>query len=144
MTKDLTLAIIALSMCLWMIVIHIQTPVELLFQTKQSTIIGENDLTMISLDNNSTCMGSYQSSFDLVPTWCKVTKAITNKEENAIGIINFLQFSNGIIQVSGEINDVNFSNFYLEIEAPDNKVADIIIRDDELFVKRECGTDRKS
>src|SRR6266498_989559 len=114
MTTDLTCAIIALSLCLWILVIHIQTPVELLIQT----IISENN-SIMEPDNNSAYVNLYQESFDIIPIGCKVTKAITNKSMNETGIINFLQFPNGIIQASGEINDVikhDFSNFYLEID----------------------------
>ncbi|RIA80466.1 hypothetical protein C1645_792516 [Glomus cerebriforme] len=144
MATDMTLAIIVLSVCLWMIVIHVQSPVELLFQTT----IGENDKIMIRPDNNNNNNNLYtnlyqESSLDLVPMKCKATKAITSKsmkEEKSIGIINFLQFPNEIVQISGQINNVtkhDFSNFYFEIETSDDESDNIIIKDDKLFIKRE-------
>jgi hypothetical protein len=140
MATDLTLAIMALSVCLWILVIHIQSPVELLFQM---TINKNNSIMTSPNNNNNTYLNLYQED---IPIKCKVTKVIKSKstnDENAFGIINFSQFPNGIIQVSGEINNVtlhDFSNFYFEIEALDNDKGDkIIIGNDKLLSKREDG-----
>ena len=144
MATDLTLAIIALSVCLWIIVIHSQTPIELLlmFQKAQSTA-SKNGSTMTMPDNDNAYMNLIQES-PLVPIKCKVTKAIkrksTDEGNNAIGTINFSQFPNGVIQASGEImNDVELFDFDFEIEAlAGNKI--VVIKNNELFIKREYET----
>lgn len=143
MGTDLTLAIMALSVCLWIIVTHIQSPVELLFQLN---INENNSIITVPDNNNNTYLNLYQEN---IPIRCKVTKVIKSKfmnDENEIGIINFSQFPNGIIQVSGEINNVtqhDFPNFYFEIEDFDDdkgaKGAKIVIGNDKLFIKREGG-----
>ncbi|GES93471.1 hypothetical protein GLOIN_2v1684593 [Rhizophagus clarus] len=124
----------ALSICLWVLVIHIQTPVELLFHMN----INENNSVITGSDNTNTYVNLYQEN---IPIRCKITKMIKSKsmnDENTLGIINFSQFPNGIIQVSGEINNVtrhDFFNFYFEIKAFDD--TRIIIGNDKLFIKKE-------
>ncbi|CAG8435259.1 1908_t:CDS:1 [Funneliformis mosseae] len=139
MASDLTVAIIALSVCLWLLVIHVQTPIELLFQTTKS--INENNSITLRPDNDDVYANLYrESTFDFVPIACKETKAIINVE-NAIGIITFFQFPDGLIHVSGEINNVtkhvSSKRFYFEIRTLENKGVNVIIRNDELFINRK-------
>ncbi|CAB4398888.1 uncharacterized protein OCT59_025462 [Rhizophagus irregularis] len=149
MASDLTLAIMLLSVCLWILVTHIQSPVELLLQL---TINENNSMITVPDNNNNTYLNLYQED---IPIGCKVTKVIKSKftnDENEIGIINFSQFPNGIIQVSGEINNVtrvtqhDVSNLYFEIEDFDDDdkgakgASKIVIGNDNLFInKREGG-----
>ncbi|CAI2179180.1 15020_t:CDS:1 [Funneliformis geosporum] len=144
MASDLTVAIIALSVCLWLLVIHVQTPIELIFQTTKS-IINENNPITLRPDNDDVSANLYrESTFDFVPITCKETKAIISKSMNvviAIGIITFFQFPDGLIHVSGEINNViehvSSNRFYFEIITLENKGVNVIIRNDELFINRK-------